>query len=211
MGILSKLFKKNNEDEQRVGGIEDFMTLIRVYYQAVMAVQLGISNLAALPDLRIFKQSLHVPTVNNKLGIGEKKRCKAMLTSVYGISDDFFKEIDASVKRCCRNVNDIRTYLIMFQGFSQDLMMLMGNLMKWKFRMPSIFHKALRAMTAKTINQIMTRNDWKDEGVRRTCVGIRKYQHTLGYSEAWMSEYVYQIVVLAKKEPKPKDVEEKKN
>lgn len=204
MGILSNLFgKKKNDDEQvRVGGMEDFMTLIRVYYQAVIAMNLGITNLAFLPDLRIFKQTLHVPTVNNKLGIGEKNKCKKMLMDMYDMSDTFFKEIDASIKKNCRNQNDIKNYLIMFQGFSQDLMMLIGNLMQWKFRMPSIFHKALRNMTAKTINQILTRNDWKDDAVRRTCVNIRKYAATLGYSEAWMTEYVFRIVMLAKKEPK---------
>ena len=37
----------------------------------------------------------------------------------------------------------------MYQGFSNDLMMLMGNLMQWKFRMPSIFKGALRSMTEK--------------------------------------------------------------
>lgn len=211
MGILSKLLNKTTQDEPKTGGMEDFMTLIRVYYQATMAVQLGISNLAMLPDLRIFKQTLHVATVNNKLGTGEKKRCKSMLIDVYNLSEEFFKEIDNSIKRCCRNMNDIHTYLVMFQGFSQDLMMLMGNLMQWKFRMPSIFHKALRTMTAKTIHDIMTKNDWKDDNVRRTCISIRKYQHTLGYSENWMTEYVYQIVMLAKKEPKPKDVDNKKN
>ena len=204
MVILSNLFvKKKNDDEQvRVGGMEDFMTLIRVYYQAVIAMNLGITNLAFLPDLRIFKQTLHVPTVNNKLGIGEKNKCKKMLMDMYDMSDTFFKEIDASIKKNCRNQNDIKNYLIMFQGFSQDLMMLIGNLMQWKFRMPSMFHKALRNMTAKTINQILTRNDWKDDAVRRTCVNIRKYAATLGYSEAWMTEYVFRIVMLAKKEPK---------
>ena len=204
MGILSNLFgKKKNDDEQvRVGGMEDFMMLIRVYYQAVIAMKLGITNLAFLPDLRIFKQTLHVATVNNKLGIGEKNKCKKMLIDMYGMSDSFFKEIDSSIKKNCRTQNDIKNYLIMFQGFSQDLMMLIGNLMQWKFRMPSMFHKALRNMTAKTINQILTRNDWKDEAVRRTCVNIRKYAVTLGYSEAWMSEYVFKIVMLAKKEPK---------
>ena len=210
MGIFAKLFGKKNEEEARVGGMEDFMTLIRVYYQAVMAMQLGISNLAALPDLRVFKQTLHVPTVNNKLGIGERKRCRSMLMDVYGIPEGFFKEIDNSIKRNCKNINDVRTYLLMFQGFSQDLMMLMGNLMQWKFRMPSIFHKALRGMTAKTINQVLTKNDWKDDNVRSTCVNIRQYQHRLGYSGEWMTEYVYRIIMLAKKEPKPKDVEEKK-
>lgn len=212
MNILSKLLaKKNVSETTRVGGMEDFMTLIRVYYQAAMAVQVGISNLAVLPDLRIFKQTLHVATINNKLGIGERKRCKEMLMNVYGIEESFFKEIDISIKRNCRNMNDTRSFLLMFQGFSQDLMMLMGNLMQWKFRVPSLFHKALKGMTAKTIHQIMTKNEWKDENVRRTCVNIRQYQTRLGYSEAWMTEYVFHIVMLAKKEPKPKDIDDKKD
>ena len=72
MSFFSKLFgRKSAETETKVGGMEDFMTLIRVYLQASIAAQVGISNLAALPDLRVFKQTLKVPTVNNKLGIGE--------------------------------------------------------------------------------------------------------------------------------------------
>lgn len=212
MNILTKLLgkKQNTADNGwRVGGMEDFMTLIRVYYQAVMAANLGITNLSALPDLRIFKQTLHVPTVNNKLGISEKNRCKKMLGELYGLPETFFKEIDTSIKRNCRNINDVRTYFIQFQGFSQDLMMLMGNLMKWKFRVPGIFKNALRTMTEKTINQVLTKHTWKDEGVRKTCIAIRNYQHALGYSVEWMTEYVYHIVLLAKKEPKPADSEEK--
>lgn len=212
MGVLAKIFRKKKTSEEagwRVGGMEDFMTLIRVYYQAVMAANLGISNLAALPDLRIFKQTLHVPTVNNRLGVGEKNRCKKMLNEIYGISDDFFKEIDSSIKKNCRNVNDIRNYLYMFQGFSQELMMLVGNLMKWKFRVPGFMKKALRAMTQKTVSDILTRNDWKKEDVQRACFSIRQYQNRLGYSGDWMSEYVYNVIVLAKKEPKPQDAETK--
>ena len=39
MGFLGNLFRKNAANEEaKVGGIEDFMTLIRVYYQAVMAI-----------------------------------------------------------------------------------------------------------------------------------------------------------------------------
>ena len=212
MNILTKLLgkKQNTADNGwRVGGMEDFMTLIRVYYQAVMAANLGITNLSALPDLRIFKQTLHVPTVNNKLGISEKNRCKKMLGELYGLPETFFKEIDTSIKRNCRNINDVRTYFIQFQGFSQDLMMLMGNLMKWEFRVPGIFKNALRTMTEKTINQVLTKHTWKDEGVRKTCIAIRNYQHALGYSAEWMTEYVYHIVLLAKKEPKPADSEEK--
>ena len=67
MGIIAKLLGKAPQEETaRVGGMEDFMTLIRVYYQAVMAMQMGISNLAVLPDLRIFKQTLHVPTAGHR-------------------------------------------------------------------------------------------------------------------------------------------------
>jgi hypothetical protein len=59
-------------------------------------------------------------------------------------------------------------------------------------------------MTEKAVHDILTKVDWKDDGVRKTCGNIRQYQHALGYSESWMTEYVYNIVLLAKKEPKPK-------
>ena len=211
MGLFSNLFKHKeqaNETGWRVGGMEDFMMLIRVYYQAVMAANLGISNLSALPDLRVFKQTLHVPTVNNKLGIGEKNRCRKMLMEIYGIEEFFFKEIDQSIKRHCRNVNDVRNYLFLFQGFSQELMMLMGNIMKWKFRLPSMFRQALRNLTAKAINDVLTKENWKDEGVRKACASVRRYQQQLGYSAEWMTTYVYNVVILAKKEPKPADKDE---
>ena len=152
MSIFSKLFgKKQTEGEEtsHVGGMEDFMTLIRVYYQSVMACNIGITNINFLPDMAVFKRTLKIPTQNNKLGIAEKSRCKKMLVELYGLSDDFFKEIDGSIKKNCKNVNDVKTYLFMFQGFSNDLMMLIGNLMQWKFRMPSIFKGALRSMTEK--------------------------------------------------------------
>ena len=60
MSFLAKIFKRKatTQDEGwRLGGLEDFMTLIRVYYQAVLAGNLGISNLAALPDLRVLQQT----------------------------------------------------------------------------------------------------------------------------------------------------------
>ena len=208
MSIFSKIFGKKQAEEAegtvRVGGMEDFMALIRVYYQAVMAAQLGISNINFLPDMAVFKRTLKIPTQNNKLGLAEKARCKKMLTDIYGLNDSFFKEIDNSIKKNCKNVNDIKTYLFMFQGFSQDLMMLIGNLMQWKFRMPGVFKKMLRNMTEKTVHDILTKMTWKDDSVHKTCITIRQYQHSLGYSENWITEYVYNIVLLAKKEPKPK-------
>ena len=197
--------KQAEEETPRVGGMEDFMTLIRVYYQAVMASNIGISNINFLPDMAVFKRTLKVPTQNNKLGVAEKSRCKKMLVEIYNLPDTFFKEIDASIKKNVKNINDVKTYLFMFQGFSQDLMMLIGNLMQWKFRMPGVFTKLLRGMTEKSIHDIMTKSDWKDDSVRKTCINVRKYQHALGYTETWMTEYVYNIVLLAKKEPKPKE------
>lgn len=203
MSFLGNIFKrKDKKEETRIGGIEDFMLLIRVYYQSVMAAQLGISNLAALPDLRVFKQTYRVQTLNNKLGLAEKKHCRKLIQDLYHVSDDFFSEIETSVKKRCRKIQDAQTYLVSFQGFIQDLMMLMGNLMQWKFRLPSFMRKAMKQMVDKQVHEVMTRLDWKDEGVRRACVSLRKYQSMLGYSEAWMSEYVHTVVMLAKKEPR---------
>lgn len=212
MSIFSKIFKRktSNADGTRIGGMEDFMQLIRVYYQAVMASNLGITNLAALPDLRVFKQTLHVPTANNRLGVSEKNKCKKMLEDLYEMPESFFKEIDQSIKKNCHNVNDVRTYLYLFAGFSQDLMGLMGNVMQWKLRMPSFMKKTLRSVTEKAVADVLTKNEWKDGGVRKAVFDVREYKRRLGYSQEWITEYVYRIVMLAKKEPKPKDVDEKK-
>lgn len=207
MNLFSIFQKKKSVRDKgwRIGGMEDFMTLIRVYYQATMANQLGINNLAVLPDLRVFKQTLKVPTTNNRLGQSERKRCKAMLQEIYALPDSFFQETDASVKRGCRNVQQMQQYLYSFQGFTQELMMLVGNLMKWKFRVPAFMRKALYAFTQKTINDILTRDTWKDDGVRKSVINVRRYQQQLGYSAQWMTDFVFNVITLAKKEPKPTD------
>lgn len=213
MGILSKILGRTASKEQeqgwRVGGTEDFMTLIRVYFQAVMAANFGLRDMRALPDLRIFKQTLKVPTVNNRIGLGEKNRCKKMLSEIYGISDDFFKEIDSSIRRRCRNINEMQTYLFQFQGFSQELMMLMGNVMSWKFRLPGFLKGTLRNLIQKSIADIFLKNSWKDEATYRAVNNIRSYQAQLGYSQQWMSEFVYNVVILAQKEPKGNATDEK--
>ena len=201
MGLFDFFKKKNNE--QRIGGMEDFMTLIRVYYQSVLAANLGITNIGMLPDLATFKRTLKVATQNNKLGVAERSRCKKMLEQIYGLNDNFFKEIDLSIKKNCKRINDVQPYLYAFQGFNNDLMMLVGNLMQWKFRIPSIFHKLLKGMTEKIVNDILTKNSWKDEATYRTVYAVRQYKEKLGYSEEWINNYVYKIITLAKKEPRP--------
>ena len=201
MAFWNKIF--GNKSEQKVGGMEDFMTLIRVYFQAAMAAELGITNLAALPDLRVFKSTLKVATVNNKLGVGERTRCKKMLKEMYGMDDEFFKEIDSSLRKRCKKIQDAQTYLLQFQGFTQEIMMLTGNLMKFKLRLPGFMKKALYTMTEKTVNDIFNKNDFSDPAVLKSIVAVREYNRRLGFSQKWVTDFVYKVVMLAKKEPKP--------
>lgn len=207
MSIFSKLFGHKDNEEQKIGGMEDYMTLIRVYFQAAIAERVGITNLNALPDLRQFKTSLHIPTVNNKLGIGEKSHCKKMLRDIYGTEDYFFKEIDQSIRKGCSKMQDVQVYLLQFQNFTQNLMMLTGNLMKFKLRLPSIFKKALYSMTEKTISDIFNKNNYPDQSVLKAVVEVRQYDKRLGFSQKWTTDFVYQVVMLAKKEKKPQNEE----
>ena len=156
-----------------------------------------------LPDLRMFKTTLHVPTLNNKLGMGEKSHCRKMMKEIYKTDDDFFKEIDQSVRRNCKKLPDMQVYLVQFQNFTQDLMMLIGNLMKFKLRVPSIFRKAIYRMTASTVQDIFTKNSYTDPSVIKAVMGIRKYNTKLNFSEKWITDFVFQVVMLAKKEPAP--------
>lgn len=205
MSFISRLLGKKEEEQQKAGGMDDFMTLIRVYFQACMAADLGISNMAALPDLRVFKTTLKVPTQNNRLGLAEKSRCKKMLKELYGMDDDFTKEIEQSIHKRCKKPQDVQTYMYQFSGFTQDLMMLTGNLMKFKLRLPGIFKSAIRTMTEKTVNDIFTKNDFTDPAVMKTAVGIRQYAQKLGFSQQWTTNFVYRVVMLAKREKQPKE------
>ena len=204
MGFFAKLFGKKSDNKEKSSGMEDYMTLVRVYFQAAIASKLGITNLAMLPDLRVFKTTLHVPTVNNKLGVGEKKQCMKMMKEIYQTDDNFFVEIDQSIKKNCKKLQDLQPYMYQFQGFTQDLMMLLGNLMKFKLRMPSFFKKAIYTMTEKTVHDIFTKNNFSDAAVTKTVFSVRQYAQRLGFSEQWITDFVYQVVMLAKKEPKPK-------
>ena len=207
MGILSKILGRQTAEDQgaKTGGMEDFMTLIRVYFQAVMAADLHITNLAALPDLRVFKATLKVPTVNNRLGVGEKQRVTKMFRDIYKMDESFTKEIDKSITRRCKTPQDIQTYMYQFQGLTQDLMMLSSNILGVKARIPSIFKKTLYDVTAKAVDDILNKNDFKDAGVLKSAVGVRQLNKKLGFSQEWVTQFVYRVLVLAKKEPRPKE------
>ncbi len=194
MGIFAKLFKKNSEGTSSKN-VEDFVSLTRVYFQSVIAANLGITNIRFVPDVANFKRLFKIPTQGGRLGQAEKTASRKMLMQDYGLSENFFKEIDASVKKHCRTQNDVQAYL--------------GNLMQWKFRVPSVFKGALRSMTEKTVHDVCTKTVWKKDDVHKTAMAVRQYKERLGYSEQWMTEYVYNVVLLAKKEPKNKATEEK--
>ena len=206
MGVFSKLFGRKTEDK-KVGGMEDYMTLVRVYFQAALASQLGITNLAMLPDLRAFKTTFRVPTQNNKLGLGEKAHVKKMMKSVYNTDDNFFKEIDQSIRKKCHKLQDVNVYLIQFQTFTQDLMMLLGNLMKFKLRLPGFMKKALYTMTQKTVDDIFNKNDFNDASVVKTVMQLRQLDKQLCFSQQWGTDFTFQVLMLAKKEPRPSDEE----
>ena len=191
MSFISNIFKK--KENENVGGMEDFMTLIRVYFQCTLASNFGITNLAMLPDLAAFKRSLHIPTVNNKLGLNEKKVCGKMLMDIYGLKEEFFKEIDKS------------NYMIAFQGFSQEVIMFMSNRLNLKMRIPSFFGKLIKSIISKEVHEVLTSNNWSDDVTRRGAASIKRYQQMLGFSEEWIRDYVYNIIILAKKAPKPSD------
>jgi len=208
MGFFSKLFGSKDE-QNKTGGMQDYMQLVRVYFQAAIASEVGITNLAMLPDLRVFKTTLKVPTQNNKLGIGEKSKCKKMMKELYNTDDSFFKEIDQSIHKNCRKLQDVQTYLVQFQNFSQELIMLLSNMMKLKLRLPSFFKSAIYSMTEKTVSQIFTKNDYTDPATLKAVVAVRKYAQKLGFSQDWITKFSYQVIMLAKKEPKPKDADVK--
>lgn len=199
MGLFS-YFKKRNDNSIAVGGMQDYMMLIRVYFQAAIAVQVGINNIAMLPDLRIFKSTFKVHSEHNRLGVGEKKACCKMLKDLFGHDDAFFREIDKSIAKNCRKIQDVQIYMMQFQHFTQDTMMLMGNLMKFKLRLPSFFKKAIHAMTEKTVNDLFTKNNFTDAGTIKTVTSVRKYNQRLGFSQQWITEFVFHVVMLAKKE-----------
>ena len=202
MGIISSIFNRGEKEQAKSGGMEDYMLLVRVYFQSVLASRLGINNLAMLPDLRTYKQTFRVPTLNNKLGLGEKVSVRKTMKNIYKVDDSFFDEIDASIKKNCKKMQDVQPYLYQFQGFTQDLMMLVGNLMKFKLRVPGIFKKVIYTMTEKTVNDIFDKNDFTDPGVIKAVMSIRQYDQRLRFSRKWVTDFVYQIVMLAKKEPK---------
>lgn len=102
MGLIDKMTQKAAQRENAIREkSEDYNSLIRVYMQAVMAADLKILDLRMLPDLVLFKRKLKIATQGGRLGLAEKNYIRKFMKEVYGMTDLFFDEIDASAVRLC--------------------------------------------------------------------------------------------------------------
>ena len=72
MGIFAKLFNKNSE-EVSSRNVEDFVSLTRVYFQSVIAANLGITNIRFVPDVANFKRLFKIPTQGGRLDKRKKQ------------------------------------------------------------------------------------------------------------------------------------------
>lgn len=196
---IFKLFSKKKKEEKSTEEIENLMLLLRVYFQATIAAQTGFNNIKVLNDLRFFKQTYHIATLNNKIGLSEKKQCQKMLQSIYGFSDRFFSEIDSSMKKSCRTIQDFQPYMLKYQDFTQNILMLIPNLVGRKLAVLRFFPKLMKESINKSIHKILTQTDWKDPSTRIAAIAVRKEQTCLRYSEAWICEFVNTIIPLGLK------------
>ncbi len=57
-------------------------------------------------------------------------------------------------------------------------------------------------MTQKTVNDIFNKNDFNDASVLKTVAQLRQLNQRLGFSRKWVTDFTYQVVMLAKKEPR---------
>lgn len=196
---IFKLFSKKKKEEKPTEEIENLMLLLRVYFQATIAAQTGFNNIKVLNDLRFFKQTYHIATLNNKIGLSEKKQCQKMLQSIYGFSDRFFSEIDSSMKKSCRTIQDFQPYMLKYQDFTQNILMLIPNLVGRKLAVLRFFPKLMKESINKSIHKILTQTDWKDPSTRIAAIAVRKEQTSLRYSEAWICEFVNTVIPLGLK------------
>lgn len=198
MGITEKLMKKKEAMEESIRNrSEDFNSLIRVYLQSAMASNLGIVDFRMLPDLKLFKHKLKLPT-EGRLGVAEKKYIRKLMHTEYGLEENFFNEIDSSVKRCCKKQQDMPNYFYLFQGFSQDLFMAVAGEMQMALRLPAFFRSWIKKMTKETIHKLLTSNDFKAADVRQATINVRTYKEKLNFSEEWMLQYTFPVLMIAK-------------
>lgn len=199
MGLLERLNKKKATlEEQTTARMEEYSSLIRVYMQAVFAAHLGITNLAMLPELRDFKGKLKIPT-QVKLGLSEKKYIKNYMIEKYEMKDFFFDNLDSCIKRSCKKLNDVQPFSYSFQAMSQNLFLAVTKKLGYKLQFtPTFLKNRLKSMTKKAIDDIFNKTNWSSAEERAACENLLINKEKLRLNEAWMFEYVFPIIMIAK-------------
>mgnify|MGYP003397163118 FL=1 len=198
MGLTEKLQKKQAAmQEEAQNRVQDFNSLFGVYLQATMAVNLGIVDLRMLPDLKLMKQKFKIPT-QGRLGIAEKAFVSELMMNEYGMDESFFKGIDSSAKKNCKKVQDMQSYFSMLQAFFQQLFMALSSEMGMSLRLPGFFRKLIKSSTKDAIHKILTSNDFKAADARRAAVDVRALKEKLGFSEDWMVQYAFPVLMISK-------------
>lgn len=200
MGLLDKLQKKQADREEDVRNREEeYISMIRVYIQAVMASHLGITNINMIPELAMFKRRMKVQTLNGRLGEGERVAAKKIIKQVYKLDDDFFTELDKSIRRMCKKQQDIQSYFVSFQGMLNDLLMILSSELQWKLRLPKIFNKMLKGSIKSAIADVFKKTDWGGAAdLFRASQNVRKYNEKFKFSQKWVFDFVYPVLMIAK-------------
>ncbi len=190
--------KKQQKEEQVKQKVQDFISLINTYIQASSAATLGIMNLQQLPQLRVLKQKCKIATEGGRLGIAEKKYVAKLMEKEYKLPESFFSEIDSSIKKSCKKVNDLQPYGFWFQGIMQDLMMAVSMDVQAGLRLPLIFRKWMKSMISDSVHKIVTGGSFKNMDVQKSADNVRAYKEKLHLSESWLTEVCYVYVILAR-------------
>ncbi|MDR3129909.1 MAG: hypothetical protein LBU03_06715 [Tannerellaceae bacterium] len=216
MSLLSKLPGREQDPaeeqtEHAEPSVEEFVTMLRIYCQSVMAINLGITNLNMVPDMALFKRMLKIPTQNNKPGLAERARARKVIMQDYGLDEDFFKEIDASIKRICKTQMQMQTYFGQFQGFCNDLFLFLDTGGNWRLRFSLLIKRWLRKETGKIVRNILHKATWKEGDIQKIAWRIRKYAEVLHFSEKWVADFIYTILILARSESRRTAKQNKKD
>lgn len=199
MGLLDSLKKKGENKQAEIQkNEEDYISLIRVYIQAFVAATFGITNINQMPDLRSFKIACKVPTVNGKLGLGERAEARKMLMANYGLSETFFKDIDKSITKNCKNLQQVNNFFVLFQGFIQDFVQLLTSHLSWKLQMPKYFNNMIKKVVTDGVKDLMEKTNWDKQDFIMISARLRENANKLGYNQSWMVEFIYPFIMIAK-------------
>ena len=174
MSLLSKLLKGHGDGKQQRWQCGRFLfSLTRVYFQSVIAVNLESPISISFPMLHNLNVCLKCRRKMEKLISRKKSRARKMLMQDYGLNENSSKKLMHRSKRVLETPNDIQAYLFMYQGFSNDLMMLDGKPYAMEIPHTFIIQKILKGMTEKPFTKYATKKVWKADDVHKTATAVK--------------------------------------